>query len=379
MQPLFLYGTLRHAPLLAAVSGASDLVAERATLEGHAIVHAVNREGAVQAFPLFVRREGARAEGLVIRPGDAARARLDAYERAFGYDVTTIKVQTDAGPLEASIYLPQAALWQAGADWSLARWARDWGELTVETAQEVMALLPDAAPGSVLAYYPMLERRVASRRRARANPAPATLRRTPMPEDVQIEARATPYAAFFGVEEAQLRFRRFDATMSEPVRRAGFIMGDSVTVLPYDPRRDRVMVVEQFRFGPLVRGDRNPWSLEPVAGRIDPLETPEEAARRETREEAGLELGALLAVGRCYLSPGAVSEYQFCYVGVSDLGFERAGVSGLANEDEDIRAHVITFDRLMALVESGEVENAPLLLSAHWLARHREGLRAELR
>ena len=176
MKPLFLYGTLRHAPLLTAVSGRADLVAERAVLDGHAVVHAVDRAGTPQAFPLFVRREGERAEGLLIRPDDAARARLDAYERAFGYDVTTIAVSTAAGPVDASIYLPRATLWRAGTAWSLVDWARDHGDLTVETAQEVMALLPDLAPGVLLECYPMLERRVSSRRRARATPARKSLR-----------------------------------------------------------------------------------------------------------------------------------------------------------------------------------------------------------
>jgi len=376
MKPLFLYGTLRHAPLLAAVSGDDTLRGTPAMLDGHAIAHAVDLNGAVQTFPLFTARAGARAEGLLITPGAEAQARLDAYERAFGYDLSTITVQTGAGAVEAGIYLPQASLWQAGAPWSLAQWVRDCGALTVETAREVMALLPHTPPAAVMARYRMLEMRVASRRRAQGAASPATLRRSPQPGDVVIEDYATPYAWFFGVEEAHLRFRRFDGTLSAPVRRAAFVMGDAVTVLPYDPARDAVMVIEQFRFGPLARGDTNPWSLEPIAGRIDPGESPEAAVRRETREEAGLELGALLAIGAHYPSPGAVTEFLFSYIGLAELTAAEEGVNGLASEAEDIRAHVIGFDRLMALVDSGEVQNGPLLLSAHWLARHRDRLRA---
>jgi len=126
----------------------------------------------------------------------------------------------------------------------------------------------------------------------------------------------------------------------------------------------------------MARGDANPWSLEPIAGRIDPAESPEAAARRETREEAGLELAALLAIGAHYPSPGAVTEFLFSYIGLAELTAAEEGVRGLSSEAEDIRAHVIPFDRLMALVDSGEVQNGPLLLSAHWLARHRDRLRA---
>lgn len=102
----------------------------------------------------------------------------------------------------------------------------------------------------------------------------STLRRRAGPEDVQVQTRTEPYAGFFAVEVQDLRFRRFDGTVSAPVNRAGFVSGDAVTVMPYDPVRDRVLLIEQFRFGPHLRGDVNPWQLEVIAGRIDAGETP---------------------------------------------------------------------------------------------------------
>ena len=375
MKPLFLYGTLRHAPLLAVVSGKDKVPVTPATLEGYATLHALDPDGAVQNFPLITPRPGAQAEGVLINPGAEARARLDSYEHAFGYDTGPVTIQTSQGPVEAEVYLPQAGLWQGGQPWSLADWAAAHGPLIVETAAEVMALLPHTPPDAVMTRYRMLQMRVTSRARARADTAPATLRRTPQPGDVVVDDQVAPYARYFGVEEADLRFRRFNGAMSARVKRAAFVMADAVTVLPYDPLRDCVMVVEQFRYGPMARGDLNPWSLEPIAGRIDPGETPEQALRRETREEAGLELRSLLPVGGYYPSPGAVSEYLYSYIALARLTADEEGVSGLESEAEDIRAHVIAFDRLMALVDSGEVQNAPLLLSAHWLARHRDGLR----
>jgi hypothetical protein len=70
-----------------------------------------------------------------------------------------------------------------------------------------------------------------------------------------------------------------------------------------------------------------------------------------------------------------VAEFLYSYVGLADMPREGAWLAGLAAESEDIRAHVIGFDRLMALVASGEVRNAPLLLTALWLSQRREGLR----
>ena len=81
---------------------------------------------------------------------------------------------------------------------------------------------------------------------------------------------------------------------------------DAVCVLPYDPQRDRVVLIEQFRVGALGKVD-NPWLIELVAGLIDKDESPDEVARREAVEEAGLELADLWPVTRYFPSPGAAT------------------------------------------------------------------------
>lgn len=206
--------------------------------------------------------------------------------------------------------------------------------------------------------------------------APASLRRRAKPGDVEIQTRTEPYAQFFGVEEQSLRHRQHDGALGPVIHRAAFVSGDAVTVLPYDPVRDRVLLIEQFRFGPHVRGDANPWQLEVVAGRIDAGEPPEAAARREAAEEAGLALGGLLPIAAYYPSPGAYAEFLYSYLALADLPDGIEGVFGVEGEAEDIRTHLVSFDQLMALCASGEIGNAPTLLSALWLSRERPRLRA---
>jgi nudix-type nucleoside diphosphatase (YffH/AdpP family) len=193
--------------------------------------------------------------------------------------------------------------------------------------------------------------------------------------EVAVAAMRPAHAGFFGLEVLDLTHRRFDGATSPLLRREVFVSGDAVTVLPYDPRRDRVLLVEQFRTGPLRRGDPLPWQLEAIAGRIDPGETPEDCARREAVEEAGLVLGALEKVGDYYPSPGAMTEYIYSFVALCDLPDGVAGVFGAAEEAEDIRGHLMSFDAVMAAVAGGEIGNAPLLLTALWLQRERARLR----
>jgi ADP-ribose pyrophosphatase len=216
--------------------------------------------------------------------------------------------------------------------------------------------------------------RVAAASRVRAGVAAARGIRQGTGE-VQREGLGLPHAGFFAVEEHRLRFRRFDGTLSPQVRREVFVAGDAVTVLPYDPVRDRVLLIEQMRMGPFGRGDRLPWQLEAIAGRIDPFETPGDSARREALEEAALVLGRLEKVAEYYPTPGAVTEYLYSYVAICDLPDAVAGVFGAAAEAEDIRGQLVGFDDFMALVADGEVSNAPLILTALWLQRERARLR----
>lgn len=372
--PLFVFGTLRDAALRDTVAGA-PLAGRAARLPGHAVARALAPGGAPQPFPILVARAGAEAEGLLLAPDAGQLARLDAYEAMFRYRPEPVEVLCQGRPVRALVYRAEHESWAAGPDWDLDVWARDWGALRRLAAAEVMALWPALGPEAMAARYPMIEIAAASTLRAQAAPAPAALRRAAGPGDTLSTAARRPYAWFFGVQEDDIRFRRFDGTLGPAVRRAGFVMGDAVTVLPYDPVRDRVLLVEQFRYGAWLRGDPNPWSLEPIAGRVDAGESPEDAARREAREEAGLDLGRLLPVGRYYPSPGAVTEYIHSYVALTPLPETAVRLGGLETEAEDIRAHVIGFGQLMDLVANHEAENGPLLLTAFWLAGQRERLR----
>ena len=88
-------------------------------------------------------------------------------------------------------------------------------------------------------------------------------------DEIVTIAQKTSHAGFFLLKTMQLRHQRFDGAMSAELEREVFVAGDATTVLPYDPVRDCVLLIEQFRMGPYGRGDKHPWMLEPIAGRID--------------------------------------------------------------------------------------------------------------
>ncbi len=367
----FFYGTLRHLPLLEAVAGRVPNLAS-ARLDGHCV-----RWAPGGGFPVLVPDAAETVDGLValdLTPTEVAR--LDFYEGLFGYGSRGIEVCVNGETVAALVYGdgPQG---EPGGPFDLAEWENDFGALAVAAAGDAMALFGQSPAAEVGRRYHQILVRAASRLRA-AQGGPVTLRRRADASDIEISSRSMPYANHFAVEDYDLRYRRFDGSMSETVTRAVFVSGDAATVLPYDPVRDRVLLIEQFRPGPFARGDAQPWLLEPIAGRVDPGESPEDAARREAAEEAGISLGALIPIGSYYPTPAAKSEYLYAFIGIAELpdGWT-PGASGVADEHEDIRAHVVSFDRLMELVETGEAENGPLLLSALFLAHRRDRLRPQ--
>lgn len=367
---LFLFGTLLHVPLLEQVSGDVDVATKlsKATRQGHSVSRVAGH-----VFPMMHEDANGVVNGLIVRGLDAAAlARLDYYEKAFGYDRVEFTV-LDGNQTQCNVtgYLPESGRWTPDEPWDLDGWAAKFGAVTILTAQEAMSDMANTSAVQMGQRYPQMMARAASRYRAMAGENRGDFG----PTDVDVIDARRPYAGFFDVAELDLRFKQFDGEMSDPVNRTVFVGVDCSIVLPYDPVRDRVLLVQQFRPGAYVRGDPNPWTIEPIAGRIDPGEEPEQAARREAFEEAGITLRDVHRVCAAYPSPGTTSEYFFIYVGLCDLPDDVAGHGGLASEAEDIQSHIMEWSEFDAALNSGEVNQLPLLVAGHWLARNRDAVR----
>lgn len=373
---LFIYGTLLHAPLFALVSGAPPKRAAPAFLPGFAVEASPGGP-----WPALVKREGGEARGMVLRGlSPEQMRRLDAYERPFGYARTTITLQDEDGAeIEATAWLPSAGQRTSGRDWSLSAWVREDAAEAMLAAAEVDWGAADFDDADLLRQWPIIRGRAAAQLRAAAEEQPAQERRSPEPEDWSLASRGPMAGAFFRLDTMTMSHRRFVGGWNGDLLREVFVGCDAALVLPYDPVRDRVLLVEQFRAGPARRGDGNPWVLEPVAGIVDAGETPEAAALREAREEAGLELVSsdLRPMFAAYASPGNATDHFYAWAAITDLPDGLSTSGGLVEEGEDIRLHVLPFARALELLESGEVTAVPLVAMLLWLARERPNLRRE--
>lgn len=192
-------------------------------------------------------------------------------------------------------------------------------------------------------------------------------------DDVEVVEREACFRGFYQLDRLHLRHRLFAGGMGKLINRELFVRHDAVCVLPYDPQRDCVVLIEQFRIGALDKS-ANPWLIELVAGLIDKDEQPEEVARREAVEEAGLELAELWPLTQYYPSPGGSDERVHLYVGRCDSR-GAGGVHGLEEEGEDIRVLVWSLDEAVAALDDGRIDNAASIIALQWLALNRDKVR----
>jgi ADP-ribose pyrophosphatase len=190
---------------------------------------------------------------------------------------------------------------------------------------------------------------------------------------VEIIGRELCYEGFFRLERVRLRHSLHRGGMSPTLVREILEKGNVVAMLPYDPVTDTVVMIEQFRVGAI--GDqRSAWLLEIVAGLMEPGELPEEVARREAKEEAGLAVGRLESIARFFATPAKSSELTHLFCGEVDAS-GAGGVHGLAHEGEDIRVIPMQADQAFALLEKGRIDSAWPMIALMWLQTHRERLR----
>lgn len=197
-------------------------------------------------------------------------------------------------------------------------------------------------------------------------------------DDVEVVARQDLYRGFFRAEAVQLRHRLFrTGEWSEPMRREILYRGEAVGVVLYDPKRDEVALVEQFRLGALNEPE-GPWCLEVVAGMVEPGETPLDVAKRELIEEAGIEQAELSYIGSYLATPGGSDEKLHLYCGLCDLTGV-GGVFGLPEEHEDIKVHVLAAGDAFAALYTSRCNNPAALIGLQWLQLNRERLRASIK
>lgn len=366
MAAFFLFGHLLDAALRDLVLGGAGTADHRAVRLNDHVAHTTALQRPIALHPA----PGGQVEGLLISGlSDEQIARLRYYATVLGCG--EVDVAPDGIP--ATAFAPATTTARDASEASGAPVSRDeCVALARVAAVEIMAQYgrwpaQDFGAHRLKAVYTRAAARLRAPDRARSSQFVAD-------RDIFVEAQTLPYMNFFSLSEIDVRYRRFDGDMGPVMNRAAINVGDAAIVLPYDPVRDCVLLVQQFRPATYLAGDTAPWIWEAPAGLVDPGETPQDAAYREAEEEAKVRLTRLEPVTRAYSSTGSSTEFSHIFIGIADLG-EAGAVAGLEEEGEDIRSEVLSFAQFQADLTAGRFVNLQLVAAGLWLTLNRDRLR----
>ena len=183
------------------------------------------------------------------------------------------------------------------------------------------------------------------------------------------------YEGFFKLIGFDLKHDLFEGGESRVLRRELLDRGQAAAVLPYDPVRDEVVLIEQFRIG-ACEDPSGPWLIETIAGLVEPGEPVEDLIHREAMEEAGCTVSDLLHIFHYYSSPGGSNEEIDLYIARTDSA-GLGGIHGLDHEGEDIRVQVMKSDAAFELLAQGRIDSAMPIIALQWLQLNRERIRSQ--
>jgi ADP-ribose pyrophosphatase len=191
----------------------------------------------------------------------------------------------------------------------------------------------------------------------------------------RLENHELLFEKYFRLEEYAVSHELFSGGTSAVFTREIFERGSVVALLPYDPKRRKVVLIEQFRAG-AIHDETSPWLVECVAGVIDEGETVEDVAIRESREEANCEIKKLEKICRYYVSPGGTTEECTLFCGIVDSN-GIGGIHGLAEENEDIRVEVVDVDTAFQWLADGIIKSSATIIALQWLQLNEGRLRED--
>ena len=169
---------------------------------------------------------------------------------------------------------------------------------------------------------------------------------------------------FFKMHEVTLKYQKYDGSWSNEIKRELFGGAQVASVLPYDPKKNKIVLIQQFRPGTISRDSVN-YLDEIVGGIIDPGETPENTAKRECFEETGCRISKLSLIQEYFPAPGSSESFYHLFLGEVDAP-DKESIRGLENENEDIFVKSYSYEEIKEKLEKKEILNGLTLIALQW-------------
>ncbi len=185
-----------------------------------------------------------------------------------------------------------------------------------------------------------------------------------MNSNFKVTNKKNLYDGFFKMHEISLKYKKYDGNWSNEIKRELFGGAQVSAVLPYDPIKKKIVLIQQFRPGTISKNTNN-YLNEIVAGIIDPGESAEIAAKRECLEETGYKIKKLTPIQGYFPAPGSSESFYHLFLGEVDSKNEKK-IMGLDNENEDILVESYKVNQVKKMMQEGKFINGLTLIAIQW-------------
>ncbi|MFV8343314.1 GDP-mannose pyrophosphatase NudK [Flavobacterium sp. XS2P39] len=144
-------------------------------------------------------------------------------------------------------------------------------------------------------------------------------------------------------------------------KREVYDRGNGAAILLYNSQQKTVILTRQFRLPTYLNGNKSGMMIEVCAGLLD-QDHPEQCIIRETEEETGYRITKVDKVMETYMSPGAVTEILYLFVGEYNESMKVSDGGGVEHEEENIDVLEMSYDEAYAMIESGEIKDAKTIM-----------------
>ena len=144
-------------------------------------------------------------------------------------------------------------------------------------------------------------------------------------------------------------------------KREVYDRGNGAAILLYNKETQNIILTRQFRLPTYLNGNTSGMMIEVCAGLLDQDE-PEQCIIRETEEETGYRISKVEKVMETYMSPGAITEILYLFIGEYDASMKVSEGGGLEEEQENIEVLEMPFDEAYNMISSGELKDAKTIM-----------------
>jgi len=163
-------------------------------------------------------------------------------------------------------------------------------------------------------------------------------------------------------------YSKKDGTEKKQVREA-YDRGNGATILLYNKQQKTIILTRQFRLPSFINGNESGMLTETCAGLLDD-NTPEDCIIKEAEEETGYRIKDVHRIFDVYMSPGAVTERIYFFVGEYSESMKVGEGGGAEHEEENIEVLEFNIDHALKMVDNGEIKDGKTIILLQYAKLH---------